>query len=141
MLFAYRSKAELESYAATDRLMSESFDCPARRLDPDELVAMEPRPQARPGGRLVLPRRRPSPARQAHDGLASGPREGRGPSSAADCPLEGFAGRNGRAASARTTPGRAAGGSLHRRHRRLDAEAQRAARLSRSRSSPARDIA
>ena len=28
MLFAYRSKHEMEAYAATDRLMSETFHCP-----------------------------------------------------------------------------------------------------------------
>ena len=32
LLFAYRSKQGMESYAATDRLMSEAFHCPARRL-------------------------------------------------------------------------------------------------------------
>ena len=32
LLFAYRSKQEMEAYAATDRLMSEAFHCPARRL-------------------------------------------------------------------------------------------------------------
>ena len=37
LLFAYRSKREMESYAATDRLMSEAFHCPARRYDGDEL--------------------------------------------------------------------------------------------------------
>ncbi len=42
MLFAYRSEHELESYAATDRLMTEVFHCPARRLDGSELVALEP---------------------------------------------------------------------------------------------------
>ena len=42
MLFAYRSHEEMESYAATDRLMSEAFNCPARRLDGRELVELEP---------------------------------------------------------------------------------------------------
>ena len=32
LLFAYRSKDEMEAYAATDRLMTEAFACPARRL-------------------------------------------------------------------------------------------------------------
>ena len=77
LLFAYRSKAEMDAYAATDRLLSESFHCPARRLDGDELVATGAGPQARPGRRLVLPRRRPPPARQAHDVLAAGPRSRR----------------------------------------------------------------
>jgi D-amino-acid dehydrogenase len=42
MLFAYRAEREMEAYRATDRLMSEAFDCPAQRLDGAELVALEP---------------------------------------------------------------------------------------------------
>jgi D-amino-acid dehydrogenase len=42
LLFAYRSKAGMEAYAATDRLMSKAFDCPARRYDGDALVELEP---------------------------------------------------------------------------------------------------
>jgi D-amino-acid dehydrogenase len=42
MLFAYRSSQEMEAYAATDRLMSTNFNCPARRCDARELVELEP---------------------------------------------------------------------------------------------------
>ncbi len=42
LLFAYRSKPQMESYAATNQLMSESFHCPARRLDGDSLIELEP---------------------------------------------------------------------------------------------------
>ena len=42
LLFAYRSNPQMESYAATNQLMTESFDCPARRLDRDSLIELEP---------------------------------------------------------------------------------------------------
>ncbi len=42
MLFAYRSSHEMEAYAATDRLMTTNFNCPARRCDARELVELEP---------------------------------------------------------------------------------------------------
>ena len=32
MLFAYRSQHEMDAYAATDRLMTETFACPARAM-------------------------------------------------------------------------------------------------------------
>jgi D-amino-acid dehydrogenase len=42
MLFAYRSKHEMEAYTAIDTLMTETFRCPARRLDGRQLVELEP---------------------------------------------------------------------------------------------------
>ena len=42
MLFAYRSSQEMEAYAATDRLMTTNFNCPARRCDAHALVELEP---------------------------------------------------------------------------------------------------
>jgi D-amino-acid dehydrogenase len=42
LLFAYRSKPMMEAYAATNQLMSESFACPARRMDGDALLDFEP---------------------------------------------------------------------------------------------------
>jgi D-amino-acid dehydrogenase len=42
LLFAYRSPATLDAYAATDRLLRESFHRPARRLSGDEVVGLEP---------------------------------------------------------------------------------------------------
>jgi len=47
LLFAYRSKDQMEAYTATDRLMTEAFQCPARRCDPGALRELEP--ALRPG--------------------------------------------------------------------------------------------
>ncbi len=47
LLFAYRSKAAMEAYAATDRLMGEAFHCPARAYDGDAAGRARARP--RPG--------------------------------------------------------------------------------------------
>jgi D-amino-acid dehydrogenase len=47
LLFAYRSKEGMQSYAATDRLMGEAFHCPARQYDGDALLELEP--ALRPG--------------------------------------------------------------------------------------------
>jgi D-amino-acid dehydrogenase len=104
MLFAYRSKAELESYAATDRLMGEAFDCPARRLDSDELVAMEP--ALKPG--LAGGWYYHDDAHLRPDKLMSTWHrilEGAGAVIRGQCPLEGFASRNGHAAAAKTAQG------------------------------------
>ncbi|OWK44496.1 D-amino acid dehydrogenase small subunit [Fimbriiglobus ruber] len=42
LLFVYRSQQAMDHYAATDRLLRERFDTPARRLDGDSLTALEP---------------------------------------------------------------------------------------------------
>jgi D-amino-acid dehydrogenase len=42
MLFAYRSAHEMESFAATNALLTEQFHCPAQRLDGQALVELEP---------------------------------------------------------------------------------------------------
>jgi D-amino-acid dehydrogenase len=47
LLFAYRSKDQMDAYAATDRLLSESFHCPAQRYGGDALIELEP--ALRPG--------------------------------------------------------------------------------------------
>jgi D-amino-acid dehydrogenase len=47
LLFAYRSKHEMEAYAATDTLMTDVFHCPARRLDAEAILELEP--ALRPG--------------------------------------------------------------------------------------------
>ena len=41
-LFAYRSREQMDSYAATDRLLGESFHCVAERYDGDALTELEP---------------------------------------------------------------------------------------------------
>jgi D-amino-acid dehydrogenase len=101
MMFAYRSKESLESYAATDRLMSDVFQCPARRLDADELVAMEPALKPGLAGGWYYhddAHLRPDKLMQAwHAVLIAG-----GATTTADCPFRGFNTRNGRATSALT---------------------------------------
>jgi D-amino-acid dehydrogenase len=47
LLFAYRSKEEMDAYGATDRLMGQVFNCPARQYDGDAMLALEP--ALRPG--------------------------------------------------------------------------------------------
>jgi D-amino-acid dehydrogenase len=47
LLFAYRSREAMREYAATNQLMSESFQCPAREYDGDAVVELEP--ALRPG--------------------------------------------------------------------------------------------
>lgn len=42
LLFAYRSRDALEAYAPTDRLLTESFHCPAQRYDGEALRELEP---------------------------------------------------------------------------------------------------
>lgn len=42
LLFAYRSKVQMDAYAPTDRLLAESFHCPAQRHDGDAVVKLEP---------------------------------------------------------------------------------------------------
>ena len=42
LLFAYRSAALRDAYGATDRLLSETFHCPAKKLDGDEIAVLEP---------------------------------------------------------------------------------------------------
>jgi D-amino-acid dehydrogenase len=42
LLFPYRSREALDAYASTDRILSESFGMPARKLDGEALVALEP---------------------------------------------------------------------------------------------------
>jgi D-amino-acid dehydrogenase len=47
LLFAYRSQAGMDSYAATNKLMGESFQCVAERYDGDAITELEP--ALRPG--------------------------------------------------------------------------------------------
>ena len=42
LLFPYRSPQAMEAYAPTNRLMSETFDCPAERFDGDAVSELEP---------------------------------------------------------------------------------------------------
>jgi D-amino-acid dehydrogenase len=47
LLYVFRSQKEMDAYAATDRLLSESFQCVARRYDGDAVCELEP--ALRPG--------------------------------------------------------------------------------------------
>jgi D-amino-acid dehydrogenase len=42
LLFVYRTKAEMDAYAETDKLLGEEFHCPASRHDGDAVAALEP---------------------------------------------------------------------------------------------------
>jgi D-amino-acid dehydrogenase len=42
LLFVYQSRAEMESYAATNQLMGESFQCVAQRYDGESVTELEP---------------------------------------------------------------------------------------------------
>lgn len=42
LLFVFRSRAAFDHYAHADRLLTEAFGTPARRLDADALLALEP---------------------------------------------------------------------------------------------------
>jgi D-amino-acid dehydrogenase len=104
LLFAYRSREALDSYAATDRLMSEAFDCPAQRLHPDELLAMEPALKTGLAGGWYYhddAHLRPDRLMKAWHELI----ERAGGTIRAHCSLEGFVGVGGRVRSARTPQG------------------------------------
>jgi D-amino-acid dehydrogenase len=104
MLFAYRSREALEAYAGTDRIMAETFHSPARRFDPDELVAMEPALKTGLAGGWYYhddAHLRPDKLmRSWHEVLARG-----GATTRAHCDFKGFESRDGRAVSARTAQG------------------------------------
>ena len=104
MLFAYRSQHEMDAYAETDRLMTESFACPARRLDARELVALEP--ALRPG--LAGGWYYNHDAHLRPDKLMSSWRrslEARGATVFENCGFDRFQSRNGRASAAQTPRG------------------------------------
>ena len=42
LLFVYRDKRQMDAYAPTDRLLAESFHCPARRFDGAAVLELEP---------------------------------------------------------------------------------------------------
>jgi D-amino-acid dehydrogenase len=104
MLFAYRSQAEMDAYAATDRLMSEVFGCPAERLDGEALVAREPALQPGLAGGWYYH----EDAHLRPDRLMSAWRrvlEAGGAVTQDHCEFHGFAAREGRASAARTGGG------------------------------------
>src|SRR5262249_16895823 len=104
MLFAYRSPREMQAYAVIDRLMSEAFACPARRLDAAELIELEPALPSGLAGRWHY-------RGDAHLGPDKGMGGGRGVLEAggvttrANCALRGFVAHDGRALAAQTEQG------------------------------------
>lgn len=104
MLFAYRSKHEMEEYAATNELMTEKFHCPAERLDGKVLVALEP--ALKPGLAGAWCYR--DDAHLRPDRLMQSWRsrlESRGVVIREDCGFERFRAENGRAVAAITATG------------------------------------
>jgi D-amino-acid dehydrogenase len=104
MLFAYRSNHEMEGYAATDRLMTRYFNCPARRCDSSELVELEP--ALKPG--LAGGWYYHHDAHLRPDKLMRAWRQsiaGRGATILENCALERFEPRNGCASAAVTALG------------------------------------
>jgi D-amino-acid dehydrogenase len=104
MLFAYRSQHEMDAYAATDRVMTKSFACPAQRLNSSELLALEP--ALRPG--LAGGWYYDHDAHLRPDKLMSAWRqsiEARGAVVYENCGFDRFQSRNGRASAAQTPRG------------------------------------
>ncbi|MGP0064895.1 MAG: NAD(P)/FAD-dependent oxidoreductase [Isosphaeraceae bacterium] len=104
LLFAYRSKEELESYAATDRLMSETFRCAARRLDGDDVIALEPALKPGLAGGWYYhddAHLRPDKLMKAWQNVL----EAGGVVTRANCGFQGFAATNGVASAALTEQG------------------------------------
>ena len=104
MLFAYRSQHEMDAYAATDRLMTETFACPARRCDAAELAALEPALQPGLAGGWYYhddAQLRPDKLMQAwRQSIAA-----QGAVIFENCGFDRFQSRNGRATAARTPRG------------------------------------
>ncbi len=104
VMFAYRSQQEMDAYATTDRLMTETFNCPARRYDGAELVSLEP--ALRPG--LAGGWYYHDDAHLRPDKLMKAWRQSvaeRGALIHENCRFESFQSRNGRATAAVTPRG------------------------------------
>ncbi len=104
LLFAYRSKEALDAYAPTDRLLAETFDCPARRLDVKELTDLEPALKPDLAGGWYYhddAHLRPDKLMSAWHRLLTAS----GAVIRSHCPFEGFSGAKGRADSAKTGQG------------------------------------
>ena len=103
LLFAYRSPAEFEAYAETDRLLRDTFHHPATRYAGDELTALEPALNPGLAGGWYYE----ADAHLRPDRLMSAWRrrlEERGATIHENCTLTGFAG-NGEAEAAVTSQG------------------------------------
>jgi D-amino-acid dehydrogenase len=104
LLFAYRSREGMQEYAATDRLMSEAFHCPAREYDGDALLELEPALQPGLAGGWYYhddAHLRPDKLMQAWRRVL----EAEGATIRENCAFQGFHSRNGRALAAHTVQG------------------------------------
>jgi D-amino-acid dehydrogenase len=103
-LFAYRSPRRMDAYAVIDRLMSEAFACPARRLDAAELEALEPALKPGLAGGWYYhddAHLRPDKLMRAWRQVL----EAGGVTTRANCAFRGFVAHNGRALAAQTEQG------------------------------------
>ncbi len=108
LLFAYRSREGMRAYAATDALMSETFQCPARQVDGEGMAELEP--ALRPG--LAGGWFYHDDAHLRPDKLMAAWRsvlEAEGATIRENCPFRGFQFRNGRALAADTEHGEITG--------------------------------
>lgn len=104
LLFAYRQEREMEAFAATDRLLTETFHEPAQRLDGPEMQRLEP--ALRPG--LAGGWYYRSDAHLRPDKLMASWRrrlEARGAVVRENCEFKSFIARNGAASAADTSLG------------------------------------
>jgi D-amino-acid dehydrogenase len=104
MLFVLQSRLGMEHYAETDKLMSDEFHMPARRLDGDALTEMEP--ALRPG--LAGGWFYETDAHLRPDRLMASWKhvlEARGVVIRERCPVQGLAGERGQARAAVTSQG------------------------------------
>jgi D-amino-acid dehydrogenase len=104
LLFVLATRAGMEHYAATDRLMAESFNLPARRLDGDAVLALEPALKPRLAGGWLYE----ADAHLRPDKLLAAWRralEARGVTVREGCAVQGIVREGGHARAVRTSQG------------------------------------
>jgi D-amino-acid dehydrogenase len=104
LIFVFRSRAGMEHYAETDKLLSDTFAMPAKRYDGDALTELEPALKPGLGGGWLYE----GDAHLRPDRLMAGWRqalERRGVTVRTNCGLTGFAGAGRTARAAVTTAG------------------------------------
>jgi len=107
LLFAYRSQEGMESYAATNQLMGESFQCEAQRYDGGSLTELEPALRTGLAGGWFYhedAHLRPDKLMQAWRRVL----EAEGVAVRENCGLQSFRRRNGKVHAANTTNGEVA---------------------------------
>jgi D-amino-acid dehydrogenase len=104
LLLAYRSQHAMDAYAATDRLLTETFHCPARRCDVDAVLELEPALRQGLAGGWYYPddtQLRPDKLMRAWREVV----EAGGVTIRENCGFEGFRAEHGRVVAARTAQG------------------------------------